>query len=71
MAYEKKMHQPNVRVEDVAKLEKILKQPIILHDITHGVIFNSGKYRTGRFEEIEMVVHNAHAFPRNHYFSRD
>ena len=42
-----------------------------MHDITHGVIFNSGKYRTGRFEEIEMVVHNGHAFPRNHHFPRD
>jgi len=52
-------------------LEKILKQLITLHDITHGVIFNSGKYRTDRFEEIEMVVHNGHAFSRNHHFSRD
>ncbi|CAG8546369.1 7872_t:CDS:2 [Ambispora gerdemannii] len=31
----------------------------------------SGKYRTGRFEEIEMVVHNGHTFPRNHHFPRD
>ena len=65
------MRQPGARVEDVAELEKILKRPITLHDITHGVIFNSGKYRTGRFEEIEMVVHNGHAFSRNHHFSRD
>ncbi len=50
------MRQPGARVEDVAELEKILKRPITLHDITHGVIFNSGKYRTGRFEEIEMAI---------------
>ena len=69
--WKKRMCQPGARVEDVAELEKILKRPITLHDITHGVIFNSGKYRTGRFEEIEMVVHNGHAFPRNHHFPRD
>jgi hypothetical protein len=65
------MRQPGARVEDVAELKKILKRPIKLLDITHGTIFNSGKYRTGRFEEIEMVVHNGHAFPRNHHFLRD
>src|SRR6266480_924080 len=65
------MRQPGAQVQDVAELEKILKRPITLHDITHGTIFNSGKYRTGRFEEIEMVVHNGHAFPRNHHFLRD
>jgi hypothetical protein len=70
-AWEKRMRQPGARVQDVAELEKILKRPITLHDITHGVIFNSGKYRTGRFEEIEMIVHNGHAFPRNHHFPRD
>src|SRR5271154_7178073 len=65
------MRQPGARVQDIAELEKILKRLITLHDITHGVIFNSGKYRTGRFEEIEMVVHNGHAFPKNHHFPRD
>ncbi|CAB5127972.1 unnamed protein product [Rhizophagus irregularis] len=69
--WEKRMHQPGAQVEDVAELEKILKRPIKLLDITHGTIFNSGKYQTGRFEEIEMVVHNGHAFPRNHHFPRD
>ena len=69
--WEKRIRQPGARVEDVAELEKILKRPIKLLDITHGTIFNSGKYRTGRFEEIEMVVHNGHAFPRNHHFPRD
>ena len=70
-AWEKRMRQPGAQVQDVAELEKILKRPITLHDITHGTIFNSGKYRTGRFEEIEMVVHNGHAFPRNHHFPGD
>ncbi|RGB28903.1 hypothetical protein C1646_767229 [Rhizophagus diaphanus] len=55
---EKKMRQPDTWVKNVAELEKILKRPIKLLDITHGTIFNSGKYQTGRFEEIEMKVIN-------------
>ena len=62
---------PGARVCDVAELEKILKRPITLLDITHGTIFNSGKYRSGKYEEIGMVVHNGHAFPRNQHFPRD
>src|SRR5579871_1285270 len=69
--WEKRMRQLGAQVEDVVELEKILKRPIKLLDITHGTIFNSSKYRTSRFEEIEMVVHNGHAFLRNHHFSRD
>ncbi|CAG8497112.1 15972_t:CDS:2 [Cetraspora pellucida] len=65
------MRIPDARVQDVAELEKILKRPITLLDITHGTIFNSKKYRSGKYEEIEMVVHNGHAFPRNHHFPKD
>ncbi|CAG8628278.1 23350_t:CDS:10, partial [Racocetra persica] len=39
--WEKRMCQPDARVEDVAELEKILKRPIKLLDITHGTIFNN------------------------------
>ena len=56
--WEKKMRIPGTRVQNVAELEKILKRPIKLLDITHGTIFNSGKYRSGKYEEIGMVVHN-------------
>ncbi|CAG8838251.1 22586_t:CDS:2, partial [Gigaspora margarita] len=69
--WEKKMHIPGARVQDVAELEKILKQPIKLLDITHGTIFNSKKYRSGKYKEIEIVVHNVHVFPRNQHFPRD
>ncbi|CAG8573144.1 12136_t:CDS:2 [Cetraspora pellucida] len=62
---------PGARVQDVAELEKILKRPITLLDITYGTIFNSKKYRFGKYKEIEMVVHNGHAFSRNHYFLKD
>jgi len=65
------MRQPDARVEDVAELKKILKRLITLHNITHEVIFNSRKYQTGRFEEIEMVIHNDHAFSRNYHFPRN
>ncbi|CAG8763061.1 13938_t:CDS:2, partial [Racocetra persica] len=69
--WEKKICISGARVQDVAELEKILKRPIKLLDITHGTIFNSGKYRSGKYEEIGMVVHNGHAFPRNQHFPRD
>ncbi|GES82001.1 hypothetical protein GLOIN_2v1848952 [Rhizophagus clarus] len=72
--WEKRICQPGAWIEDVAELEKIFKRSIKLLDITHGsdsTIFNSGKYRAGRFEEIEMVVHNGHAFPKNHHLPRD
>ncbi|KAF0484341.1 hypothetical protein F8M41_023026 [Gigaspora margarita] len=69
--WEKKMRIPGARVQNVAELEKILKRPITLLDITHGKIFNSGKYRAGKYEEIEMVVHNGHAFLRNQHFPKD
>ncbi|CAG8711079.1 20536_t:CDS:2 [Gigaspora margarita] len=65
------MRIPGAQVQDVVELEKILKRPITLLDITHGTIFNSKKYRSGKYEEIEIVVHNSYAFPRNQHFSRD
>ncbi|CAG8835930.1 7730_t:CDS:2, partial [Gigaspora margarita] len=69
--WEKKMRIPGARVHDIAELKKILKRPITLLDITHGIIFNSKKYRSGKYEEIEIVVHNGHAFSRNQHFPRD
>ncbi|CAG8718258.1 20491_t:CDS:10, partial [Cetraspora pellucida] len=30
-----------------------------------------GKYRSGKYKEIGIVVHNGHAFSRNQHFSRD
>ncbi|CAG8833559.1 31001_t:CDS:2, partial [Gigaspora margarita] len=69
--WEKKMRIPGARVQDVAELEKILKRPITLLDITHGTIFNSKKYQLGKYEEIEMVVHNGHAFSQNQHFPKD
>ncbi|RHZ71197.1 hypothetical protein Glove_261g44 [Diversispora epigaea] len=56
------MRIPGTRVQDVAKLEKILKRPITLLDITHGKIFNSGKYRSGKYEEIEMEATSVNFF---------
>ncbi|CAG8810355.1 8111_t:CDS:2, partial [Racocetra persica] len=69
--WEKKMRIPGTQVQDVAELEKNLKRPIKLLDITYDTIFNSGKYRSGKYEEIGIVVHNGHAFPRNQHFPRD
>ncbi|KAF0448997.1 hypothetical protein F8M41_002618 [Gigaspora margarita] len=69
--WEKKMHIPGAQVQDVVELEKILKRLITLLDITHGTIFNSKKYQSGKYEEIDIVVHNGHAFSRNQHFPRD
>ncbi|GES83363.1 hypothetical protein GLOIN_2v1848952 [Rhizophagus clarus] len=44
--WKKRMRQPGAWVEDIVELEKILKRLIKLLDITHGTIFNSGKYQT-------------------------
>ncbi|CAG8841798.1 3088_t:CDS:2, partial [Racocetra persica] len=71
IAQRKKMCISGARVQDIAELEKILKRPIKLLDITHSTIFNSEKYRSGKYEEIGMVVHNGHAFLRNQHFPRD
>ncbi|CAG8654593.1 17123_t:CDS:10, partial [Racocetra persica] len=58
--WEKKMRIPDARVQDVAELEKILKRLIKLLDITHGTIFNSGKYQSGKYKEIGMeAISNA------------
>ncbi|RHZ75703.1 hypothetical protein Glove_212g83 [Diversispora epigaea] len=69
--WEKKVCNSGPKVQDVESLKRILKQPITLLDITHGTIFNSGKYRTSKYKDIEMVVHNGHAFPRNQHFPKD
>ncbi|RHZ52865.1 hypothetical protein Glove_456g39 [Diversispora epigaea] len=44
---EKKVRNSGAKVQDVTELEKILKRPIKLFDITHGTIFNSDKYQSG------------------------
>ncbi|CAG8706097.1 17408_t:CDS:2, partial [Racocetra persica] len=49
--WKKKMYILGARVCDVAELEKILKRLITLLDITHGTIFNSGKYRSGDLKQ--------------------
>ncbi|CAG8827475.1 41102_t:CDS:2, partial [Gigaspora margarita] len=60
--WEKKMHIPGAQVHDVAELEKILKQPITLLDITHSTIFNSKKYRLGNtWEAINNVLQGPQA----------
>ncbi len=49
--WEKRIRQPNARVEDVAELKKILKRLIKLFDIIYGTIFNSEKYQIGRLKK--------------------
>ncbi|CAG8515413.1 7649_t:CDS:2 [Cetraspora pellucida] len=58
--WEKKMRISDAQIQDVAELEKIL-----------NTIFNNKKYKLDKYEEIEIVVYNEHAFLQNHHFPKD
>ncbi|CAG8748062.1 24475_t:CDS:2, partial [Racocetra persica] len=64
--WEKKMRIPGARVQDVAELEKILKQPITLLDITHSTIFNRKKYRSVEYykDNTWKAINNAFQGPQ-------
>ena len=51
----------------MAELERILKRAIILRDIAGKDIYNNGKYRS-RGADIELIVHNGHAWPKDFHF---
>ena len=51
----------------MAELEKILKRATILRDIAGEDIYNSGKYQS-RGADIELICHNAHAWPKDLHF---
>ncbi|MEW8688909.1 MAG: hypothetical protein AB2556_24080 [Candidatus Thiodiazotropha sp.] len=55
-------------VDDVAELEKILKRAIILRDIAGENIYDSGKYQHSRWETVELICHNGHAWPKDLHF---
>ena len=65
--WEERVHDTGATVDDVAELEKILKRSIILTDIAGEEIFNSGKYQ-GQHRQVELIVHNGHAWPRDLHF---
>ena len=56
--WEDRVHITGATVNNVAELEKILKQDIILRDIAGEEIFNSRKYQS--CGAIELICHNGH-----------
>ena len=55
-----RVHATGATVDDVSKLEKILKRAIILRDIAGEDIYYGGKYQ-GWHRPVELIVHNGHA----------
>ena len=71
--WEERVHDHGAAIDDVAKLEKVLKRTIILRDIAGEDIYNSGKYLfggNGVRGKIELIVHNGHAWSKDLHFSQ-
>jgi len=66
-AWEARVHQTGATVDDVAELERILKQAIVLRDITGEDVYNSGKYQR-EHRHIELIFHNGHAWSKDLHF---
>ena len=70
--WEERVRDTGATVDDVAKLEKILKRTVILKDIAGKDAYNSGKYTmgggNGKCRPIELVCHDGHAWPKNLHF---
>jgi len=65
--WEEKVHQTGAKVSDVAILERIMMQSIIIRDIAGEEIFNSGKYQS-RGSKVELICHNGHAWSKDLHF---
>ena len=63
--WENGVHEGGATVDDVAELVRILKRAIILRDIAGEDIYNNGKYRS-RGADMELFVHNGHAWPKDY-----
>ncbi|KAJ7387317.1 hypothetical protein OS493_004301 [Desmophyllum pertusum] len=66
--WEAEVRDRGATVDDVANLETIIKRPIVLKDIAGEYIYDSGKYQACKWKPIELIVHNAHAWPRDLHF---
>ncbi|MES9879416.1 MAG: hypothetical protein ABW185_00860 [Sedimenticola sp.] len=66
--WEERVHETGVMVEDVVGLEKILKRAIILRDIAGEDICNTGKYWASRWNPVELICHNGHAWSKDLHF---
>ena len=69
--WEQKVHETGATINDVTKLERILKRAIVLRDIAGEPIFDSGKYGSGGnggHQPIILIVHNGHAWSKDLHF---
>ena len=72
--WEERVHATGATVDDVSKLEKILKRAIILRDIACEDIYNSGKYKGSGihiYRPVELIVHNGHAWSKDLHFPQN
>ena len=65
--WEGRVHETGATVDDVAELEHILKQSIVLRDIAGEPIYDSGKYKS-RGTNLDLIVHNGHAWSADLHF---
>jgi len=65
--WEERVHETGATVDDVSKLEKILRRAIILRDIAGKDIYNSGMYH-GWHTPVELIYHNGHAWTKDLHF---
>ena len=69
--WEARVHETGATVQDVARLEKILKKPGILRNIAGEDIYNSGNYQVGGNGvrgKIELICHIGHAWSKDLHF---
>ena len=69
--WEERVRETGASVDNVAGLEKSLKQAIVLRDIAGEDIYNSGKYQRGGNGDrgiVELICHNGHAWPKDLHF---
>ncbi|MEW8685622.1 MAG: hypothetical protein AB2556_07420, partial [Candidatus Thiodiazotropha sp.] len=72
--WEERVHRGGATVDDVAKLERILKRAIILRDIAGENIYDSGKYQRGDNGvrgKVELICHNGHAWSKDLHFPQN
>ena len=65
--WEERVYETGASVDDVARLEKILKRAIILRDVAGGFIYNSGRYQN-EHRHIEVICQNGHAWSKDLHF---
>ncbi|MEW8688336.1 MAG: hypothetical protein AB2556_21195 [Candidatus Thiodiazotropha sp.] len=66
--WKERVHESGTTVDDIARLEKILKRAIILRDIAGESIHDSGKFQRSKWKTIELICHNGQAWTKDLHF---